>query len=301
MARSEGTTSAPEPDWLGPSVHRLIDLALDEDLGRGDVTTDATVPAGLAAEGAVVAREPVVAAGLAVAAEVWRRLDAQVEVTAACRDGDAVARGGRLLDVRGSARALLRGERTALNFLQRLSGIATLTRAFVDAVAGTRARIADTRKTYPGGRALEKLAVRAGGGSNHRFDLGSGVLIKDNHLAVAGSLSLAVARARAAAPHGLKIEVEVDTLAQLDEALAARADIVLLDNFTLGDVTQAVARVAAASTRPLLEVSGGVTLATVRALADTGVDIVSVGALTHSARAVDLSLDLRLGRSPSHG
>jgi nicotinate-nucleotide pyrophosphorylase (carboxylating) len=287
--------SAPEPDWLGPSVQRLIELALDEDLGRGDITTDATVPAELGAAGAVVAREPVVVAGLAVAAEVWRRLDPRVVVTASCRDGDALARGGTLLEVRGSARALLRGERTVLNFLQRLSGIATLTRAFADAVAGTRARVADTRKTYPGGRALEKLAVRAGGGSNHRFDLGSGVLIKDNHLAVAGSLGVAVARARAAAPHGLKIEVEVDTLEQLDEALAARADIVLLDNFSPGDVARAVARAAAASPRPLLEVSGGVTLAGVRALAETGVDIISVGALTHSARAVDLSLELTAG------
>jgi nicotinate-nucleotide pyrophosphorylase (carboxylating) len=299
MDRPRGTPD----DWLTPSVHRLIDLALDEDLGRGDVTTDATVPADSQAAGAVVARERLVVAGLRVAAEVWRRLDPRVVVTPLTNDGAEVAAGGTVLRVAGSARGLLRGERTALNFLQRLSGIATLTRAYVDAVAGTRARIADTRKTYPGGRALEKLAVRAGGGSNHRFDLGSGVLIKDNHLAVAGSLPAAVAQARALAPHGLKIEVEVDTLVQLEEALAAKVDIVLLDNFSAADVVRAVALAAAASPRPLLEVSGGVTLDRVRALADTGVDILSVGALTHSARAVDLSLELTPapGAAPAHG
>jgi nicotinate-nucleotide pyrophosphorylase (carboxylating) len=188
----------------------------------------------------------------------------------------------------------LRAERTALNFLQRLSGIATTTRAFVDAVAHTRARIADTRKTYPGARVLEKLAVRAGGGSNHRFDLGSGVLIKDNHLAAGRSLTETVRRARAAAPHSLRVEVEVDDLAQLEEALAAGADIVLLDNFSAAQVRQAVERAARATPRPLLEVSGGVTLARVRELAETGVDIISAGALTHSARAVDLSLELSL-------
>jgi nicotinate-nucleotide pyrophosphorylase (carboxylating) len=202
--------------------------------------------------------------------------------------------------VAGSARALLRAERTALNFLQRLSGIATRTRVFVTAVAavpGARARIADTRKTYPGARVLEKLAVRAGGGSNHRFDLGSGILIKDNHLAVAGSIAQAIARARAAAPHGFKVELEVDTLAQLDEALAAGADIILLDNFTDEDVARAMARVASAAQRPLIEVSGGITLDRLASLAAAGVDIISVGGLTHAARAVDLSLEMALAQN----
>jgi len=280
--------------WLSPAVLRLIELALEEDLGRGDVTTDAVVDAGARAEGEIVAREPVVAAGLGVAAEVFRRVDATLTIVPLVEDGDAVAAGGALVRVAGAAAGLLRAERTALNFLQRLSGIATLTRAFVAAAAGTRARIADTRKTYPGSRALEKLAVRAGGGSNHRFDLGAGVLIKDNHLAVAGSVAEAVRRARAGAPHGLKIEVEVDTLEQLDQALAADADIVLLDNFTTPLIEEDVRRAGRAPRRPLLEVSGRVTLARVPEMARAGVDIISVGALTHSARAVDLSLELRL-------
>jgi nicotinate-nucleotide pyrophosphorylase (carboxylating) len=289
-----------EAFWLTPAVGRLIDLALDEDLGRGDVTTDATVGPEVWAEGSIVAREPVVVAGLAVAAEVFRRLDATTTIEPRVADGDQIAADGELLRVAGAARALLRAERTALNFLQRLSGIATLTRSYVNAAAGTRARIADTRKTYPGARSLEKLAVRAGGGCNHRFDLGSGVLIKDNHLAVAGSLTAAVQRTRAAAPHGLKIEVEVDSFEQLEEALSVGADIVLLDNFSDADVARAVNRVQSARPRPLLEVSGGVTLARVPALAATGVDILSVGALTHSARSVDLSLELRL-RAGRHG
>ena len=280
--------------WLSPAVGRLIDLALDEDLGRGDVTTDATVGPDVRAVGMIVAREPVVVAGLAVAAEVFRRLEASAIIEPLVADGDELPIGGQLLRVAGSARALLRAERTALNFLQRLSGIATTTRSFVKATAGTLARIADTRKTYPGARPLEKLAVRAGGGSNHRHDLGSGVLIKDNHLAVAGSLTAAVRQARAAAPHGMKIEVEVDTFEQLDEALAVGADIVLLDNFSDADVARAVKRAEAVRPRPLLEVSGGVTLDRVPELAATGVDILSVGALTHSARAVDLSLELTL-------
>jgi nicotinate-nucleotide pyrophosphorylase (carboxylating) len=286
-------------EWLTPAVSRLIDLALEEDLGRGDITTDATVGPEVRATGTIVARESVVVAGLGVAAEVFRRVDAGVRIETGRRDGDEIADGGDILQVSGGARGLLRAERTALNFLQRLSGIATLTRAFVKAIAGSRARIADTRKTFPGARALERLAVRAGGGSNHRHDLGSGVLIKDNHLAVAGSLAAAVRQSRAAAPHGMKIEVEVDTLDQLDQALAAGADIILLDNFAAADVARAVERAQRHQPRPLLEVSGGVTLATAPALAATGVDILSVGALTHSARAVDLSLELQL--ATGHG
>jgi nicotinate-nucleotide pyrophosphorylase (carboxylating) len=285
-----------DEQWLAPAALRLIELALEEDLGRGDVTTDAVIPTGVQGVGEVIAREPLRLAGLAVAAEVFRRVDAALSIDRPARDGDACPAGAHLLRVRGSARSILRAERTALNFLQRLSGIATVTQAFVAAVAGTSVRIADTRKTYPGARVLEKLAVRAGGGSNHRADLGSGVLIKDNHVAASRSVGEAVRRARAVAPHSLRIEVEVDELGQLEEAIAAGADIILLDNFSTADVVAAVRRVSSAIPRPLLEVSGGVSLGRVRELADTGVDIISIGALTHSARAVDLSLDLTLVR-----
>ncbi len=288
-------------DWLPPAATALIDLALAEDLGNGDLTTDAVIGASTRGRATIIAKEPVIVAGVLVAAEVFRRVDAALAIELLVEDGDDLTVGAPLLRASGSARALLRAERTALNFLQRLSGIATRTRVFVTAAAAAatatgkhRTRIADTRKTYPGARFLEKLAVRAGGGSNHRFDLGSGVLIKDNHLAVAGSITEAVRRARAAAPHGLRIELEVDTLGQLEEALQAGVDIVLLDNFDDADITTAVARIAAASPRPLVEVSGGVTLDRIPALVAAGVDIVSVGGLTHAARAVDLSLELAL-------
>jgi nicotinate-nucleotide pyrophosphorylase (carboxylating) len=281
--------------YLPPGAQRLLELALEEDLGRGDLTTDAIIDPSVRGHARIVAREPVVVAGLAVAIETFHRVDPGIAITASLSDGDEAAAGGVLLEAKGSAAGILRGERTALNFLQRLSGIATHTRAFVAAAKGSQARIADTRKTYPGARVLEKLAVRAGGGSNHRFDLGAGILIKDNHLAVAGSMAHAVARARALAPHGLKIEVEVDTLTQLDEALAMGVDIVLLDNFSDVDTRTALARVAAhPAPRPLIEVSGGITLARVPTLAAMGVDIISVGGLTHGARAVDLSLELVL-------
>jgi nicotinate-nucleotide pyrophosphorylase (carboxylating) len=294
---------ARDVDWLPPSAGRLIDLALEEDLGRGDLTTDALIGSEITAIGTIVAREPLVVAGLLVAAEVFVRVDPATDVVTLVDDGAQVASGDALLRVAGSARALLRAERTALNFLQRLSGIATRTRVFVTAAAavpGARARITDTRKTYPGARVLEKMAVRAGGGANHRFDLGSGILIKDNHLAVSGSIAAAIERVRAAAPHGLKIELEVDTLAQLDQALAARADIILLDNLSDDDVAAAMLRVAAANPRPLIEVSGGITLDRLPTLAAAGVDIISVGGLTHAARAVDLSLELVLAAPAPH-
>jgi nicotinate-nucleotide pyrophosphorylase (carboxylating) len=279
---------------LTPSVATLIDLALEEDLGRGDVTTTAVLDWKAQAEADLVARERLVLAGLPVALAVFRRVDPTATATVFAADGDEVPAGACVASFRGRATSLLAAERTALNFLQRLSGIATLTRSYVEAVRGTGLRVTDTRKTTPGFRRLEKEAVRAGGAANHRFDLGSGVLIKDNHLVVAGSVAEAVRRARAGAPHGLKIEVEVDTLAQLDEALAASADIVLLDNFSSADVEEAVRRVRARTPRPLVEVSGGVTLARLPELARAGVDLVSVGALTHSARAVDLALDVRV-------
>jgi nicotinate-nucleotide pyrophosphorylase (carboxylating) len=277
---------------LTPAVDALITLALEEDLGRGDVTSTAVVDAAATARGEVVAREPLVVAGLAVAVAVFRRVDAAIELTLRAADGEGLEAGAPLMSIAGPAAGVLAAERTALNFLQRLSGVATQSRSYARAVAGTELRVIDTRKTTPGFRLLEKEAVRLGGASNHRFDLGSGVLIKDNHLAVAGSVAEAVSRARRSAPHGLKVEVEVDTLAQLDQALDAGAEVVLLDNFADADIEEAVRRVRARSPRPLVEVSGGVTLARLPVLARMGVDLVSVGALTHSARAVDIALDL---------
>ena len=283
-------TASPPTGWLSPAISALIDLALEEDLGRGDVTSEAIFPDPAArGQGRIVAKAPIVLCGVEVAREVFRRVDARVAFAARAADGDRLDRGRTAIEVEGPVRALLGAERTALNFLQRLSGVATLTRRFVDAVIGTRAIVVDTRKTLPGWRALDKRAVACGGGRNHRADLGSGVLIKDNHVAAAGGVRAAVERARAAAPHPLRIEVEVTTVAELDEALAAGAEIVLLDNMAAPDVAHAVARIAG---RARVEVSGGVTLETVRAFAEAGADLISVGALTHSAPAVDLSLEM---------
>lgn len=273
---------------LPPAVQRLIDLALDEDLGRGDATSEALVDAGARARGAIVAKQPLVLSGLDVAAHVFERVDVRIDCQPLAQDGDRISPGSEVIRVEGSARAILGAERTALNFLQRLSGVATLTRELVDAVAGTKARIADTRKTTPGFRWLEKRAVRHGGGFNHRADLAAGILIKDNHVALYGVRG-AIERARKIAPHSLRIEIEVTSAAQLDEALAARADVILLDNMSRDEVAECVRRIAGAA---IVEVSGGVRLDTVRALAETGVDILSVGRLTHSAPAVDMSLEV---------
>ncbi len=273
-----------------PVVERVVRAALDEDLGRaGDITSLAVIPAGTRAVGRVVVRASGVLAGPNVAAAVWELLDPGVRVDTPVACGARVEAGDVVLAVEGDARAVLAGERTALNLLGRLSGIATLTRAMVDAVEGTGAVIADTRKTTPGLRALEKAAVRAGGGSSHRWGLYDAVLIKDNHLAVVGSVGEATRRARAAVGHTVKIEVEVEDLAQLAEALDAGADIVLLDNMPLEMLREAVAM---ARGRAVTEASGGITLDTVRRVAETGVDVISVGALTHSAPALDVSLEL---------
>jgi nicotinate-nucleotide pyrophosphorylase (carboxylating) len=274
---------------LTPAMEKLIELGIEEDLGRGDATSDAIFAAEATAAGAIVAREPLTLAGIEIAAAVFARVDRRLHFSPRCQDGQRLGRGSVAAVVEGHTRALLRAERTALNFLQRLSGVATLTRRYVDAVAGTRARICDTRKTLPGWRALDKFAVRAGGGVNHRADLASGILIKDNHVAACGSVRAAVERARQSAPHPLRIEVEIDAVEQIDEALAAGAEVVLLDNMDAPTVRDAVARIAG---RALVEVSGGVTLDNVHALAAAGPDFISVGALTHSARAVDLALDL---------
>ncbi len=276
---------------LAPHVERLIELALEEDLGRGDVTTEAVVAPGLAASAYALAKEPLVLFGLDLAERVFERVDARGRFVRRNKDGDALAPGDRPFEVTGSAAALLGAERTALNFLQRLSGVATQARRYAEACKGSKTRVVDTRKTTPGWRALEKAAVVAGGCANHRADLASGILIKDNHVVAAGGVAAAVARARAHAPHPLRIEVEVKTLAELDEALAAKAEIVLLDNMGDADVGEAVRRVGG---RALVEVSGGVTLERIPRLCALGVDLISSGALTHSARAVDLSLELEL-------
>jgi nicotinate-nucleotide pyrophosphorylase (carboxylating) len=278
----------------------LIELALDEDLGRGDVTSRAVFGTaygeGATAGGPPVvadmtAREPIVAFGVEVAAAVFAMVDPAIAVEVGLPDGARVDRGALLLTVRGAAGSVLAAERTALNFVQRLSGVATLAKRYADAVAGTRARVIDTRKTTPGFRALEKAAVAAGGCGNHRFDLGSGILIKDNHIAASGSVRAAVEAAKARAPHPLRIEVEVTNLGELDEALAAGAEVVLLDNMSPAQVEVAAAR--AHGRGVMVEVSGGITLATIADYARAGADLISVGALTHSAPAVDIGLDVR--------
>ena len=271
-----------------PEVIDLIARALREDVGRGDVTTATTVPASARGSARVVSREACVVAGLPLLERVFAPLGGVRVHAGKARDGAAVARGEVLARIEGPD-GILAGERLALNLLQRLSGVATATRRFVDAVAGTGVAILDTRKTTPGLRLLEKYAVRMGGGRNHRFGLDDGILIKDNHVAVCGSVREAVSRARANAPHGLRIEVECDRLAQVREALAAGADAVLLDNMGPREVRTAVGLIAG---QALVEVSGGIDLESVRAYAEAGPDVISIGRLTHSAPAVDISLEV---------
>jgi nicotinate-nucleotide pyrophosphorylase (carboxylating) len=270
-------------------IEPVVAAALREDLGGlGDVTSESVVAAETVAEVALVARRAGVIAGLDVAALAFTLVDPAIKITAEAQDGDHVTGGARLLTLVGAARSLLTGERTALNFLGRLSGIATLTAQYVAAVSGTLAKIADTRKTTPTLRLFEKYAVRCGGGVNHRFGLDDGILIKDNHIAAAGGITQAVARAKARLGHMTKIEVEVESLHQLEEALAARVDAVLLDNMTPAQLRRCVELVAG---RAITEASGGITLETLRATAETGVDLISVGALTHSAPNFDVALD----------
>lgn len=273
-------------------LETLIGLALAEDLGEaGDVTSRATIPASLPGRAAVVVRAAGVIAGLDASRRVFARVDPTLAFTTHVVDGTAVAAGAVVAEVAGSMRSILTAERTALNFLQRLSGIATRTRRFVDAVAGLPVKLLDTRKTTPGWRLLEKYAVRMGGGTNHRVGLFDLVLVKDNHLAANdGRVAETIAAARAASP-SLHLEVEVDSASQLDAALATRPDFVLLDNMNLDDLRRAVSKRNAMAPGVLLEASGGVTLQTVRAIAETGVDRISVGGLTHSAPALDMALD----------
>jgi nicotinate-nucleotide pyrophosphorylase (carboxylating) len=271
-----------------PALDAVVREALEEDGAFNDLTTIATVVSERRARAALVARESGVVCGVALAVNAFRLLDPKVAIRIDAEDGTRVTSGSSVLFVNGNARALLSAERVALNFLQRLSGIASLTAQFVAAVDGTTTKILDTRKTTPGWRQLEKYAVRAGGGYNHRLDLSSAVLIKDNHLsALEGDIAMAVHRARELAP-GVKIEVECDNLEQVERALAAGADIVMLDNMSIDDMQRAVKLV---DHRALLEASGGVSLTTVRVIAETGVDWISIGALTHSAPAMDLGLD----------
>ncbi len=274
-----------------PAVADLIRTALAEDVGRGDITTRLTVPATARARGTLLAKQDGVLAGLPLVERVFDAVGVGVVVTTSAADGDAFDNGARLATVEGPAANVLVGERLALNLVQRLSGVATLTRRYVVAVRGTTARIIDTRKTTPGLRVLEKYAVRMGGGVNHRAGLDDGILIKDNHLVAAGGVTAAISAARRGAPHGLKVQVECATLDQVDEALAAGAGALLLDNMSTDAMADAVRRVAG---RIPVEASGGVNLSTVRAIAETGVDLISVGALTHSAPAVDISLKISL-------
>jgi nicotinate-nucleotide pyrophosphorylase (carboxylating) len=270
-------------------VDRVVGMALDEDLASGDITTEACIDAGAQAVAHAVAREGLVVCGGPVFARVFHAVEPSLSVDLHVAEGTRAEPGARLWTVRGRARSILMGERVALNFVQRMCGVATRTREFVDAVpSGARTRITDTRKTTPGLRALERYAVRLGGGRNHRDDLGAAVLIKDNHVAACGGVRAAIERARAAAPHTAKIECEIDSLDQLEDAIDAGADIVLLDNMSNADVAMAVSR---GNRRVQFEVSGGVTLARIPELARAGVDAISIGALTHSVRASDVGLD----------
>lgn len=270
-------------------VEKAVRYALEEDLGlAGDITTRATVGNDVAAKAAIVARKDGRIAGLQCAETAFRIVDPSVKFSAAVQDGADVVPGIQVATISGSAASILTGERVALNFLCHLSGIATLTRSYVEAISGTNTSICCTRKTTPGLRALEKFAVRMGGGQNHRFGLYDAVLIKDNHIATAGGIKQAVEAARRQAGHMIKVEVEVDTLDQLDELLELPADVVMLDNMSIKELEAAVAKIRG---KLVTEASGGVNLETVREIAETGVDLISVGALTHSSPTLDLGLD----------
>lgn len=270
-------------------IKEMVRKALQEDLGGGDITTETLIPPGARGEAVIRAKEKLVLAGLEVAREVFVSLDEGVSFSSDHADGDELEKGDVVAGISGEAQALLAGERVALNFLQRLSGIATLTRQFVKSVQGTKAVIVDTRKTTPGMRALEKYAVRVGGGQNHRQGLYDMYLIKDNHISLVGNISEAVRRARNRGSLATKIEVEAKNLTQIEEALNARADVIMLDNMALQEIKEAMAAIEG---KALVEASGGMNLESVRAVAEAGVDYISVGGLTHSARAVDISMDI---------
>jgi nicotinate-nucleotide pyrophosphorylase (carboxylating) len=271
-------------------IYALAGDLLKEDMGRGDITTTATVRGGQVARGYFLAKQDFVLCGLEIAEAVFSSLDSQIQIETRAFDGDAVSAGSEFARIEGAADVLLTAERTALNLLQRLSGVATITKRFVDAIAGTSAKIVDTRKTTPGLRVLEKYAVTVGGGFNHRFGLDDGVLIKDNHIALAGGVRRAIEMARRDVPHLMRIEVEVSNEAQLRDALKAGADVIMLDNMTTDEMRAAVELIRQQSPGLLIEASGNVTLDTVRDIAECGVDLISVGAITHSATAIDISM-----------
>lgn len=265
---------------------------LAEDIGTGDVTTQFTIPAGSITKGIIHAKEAGIIAGIPVAQLVFEVVDPTLTFQPHVEDGQAVEKGTTLIEVEGSTHSILTGERLALNLMQRLSGIATKTHAFVEQLNGLSTRLVDTRKTTPGHRMLEKYAVRVGGGANHRFGLYDAVMIKDNHIKGAGGIAPAVMRARTNIPHTMKIEVEVEDFTQLEEALEAGADIIMLDNMSTAHMAEAVKRVKHSAPHVIVEASGGVTLTTVRSIAESGVDVISVGGLTYSVAALDISLDL---------
>lgn len=274
-----------------PLVTQIISMALNEDVGTGDITTETTIPADKTASGRFIAKEDMIICGIDVAELVFRTVDASISFNANFKDGDKVCKGDVIATVNGNARNVLTAERTSLNLMQRLTGIATRTHEAVKCVEGTKAKITDTRKTTPGLRVLEKYAVRAGGGTNHRFNLADGILIKDNHIAVSGGIKNAVANARKAAPHTLKIEVEVETKEQLAEALEAGADIIMLDNMSNEPMSECVKIIDG---RALVEASGNMGDKDLYEVAKTGVDIISIGALTHTVRAADISLKFKI-------
>jgi nicotinate-nucleotide pyrophosphorylase (carboxylating) len=269
------------------AIKDIIELALREDIGPGDITTDNLVPKGNQGKGIILAKEPLILAGLEIAKQVFSYLDPEIEFHTGYVDKDEIKKGVTILEIRGSLRTLLKGERTALNFLQRLSGIATHVRSYVETIKDFPVRLVDTRKTTPGWRSLEKYAVRMGGAYNHRVGLYDGVLIKDNHIAACGSIDKAITTLRNMISHLVKIEVEVADMAQVEEALGAKADVIMLDNMTIPQIREAVAMINGSA---LVEVSGMVTRKDLKALAGTGVDIISAGALTHSAPSVDISM-----------
>lgn len=273
------------------SIDPLIELAFTEDIGMGDITTESTVPPTQQGSGTILAKTDGVIAGLPIAQRVFEKIDSHLDFRLLVADGDYVDSMTPIARVAGSAKSILTGERTALNFLQRLSGTATLTSRFVEATAKYDVKIVDTRKTTAGWRTIQKYAVRVGGGHNHRFGLYDGVLIKDNHIVAAGGIAKAIERARAVVPHTMKIEIEVDSLDQVEEAVAAGADIILLDNMPVNFMKAAVGEIG---NEALTEASGGITLDDAEAVAATGVDLISVGALTHSAMPLDISLDLEI-------
>ncbi|EFM10867.1 nicotinate-nucleotide pyrophosphorylase [Paenibacillus curdlanolyticus YK9] len=274
------------------ALREQIRAWLAEDIGMGDITTETTIPIGSRSKAIIHVKEDGLIAGLDIARLVFEVVDPDIVYTALVQDGDRVTKGTVIAAAEGSTHSLLTGERLALNLMQRLSGIATKTRAFVDALEGLGTRLVDTRKTTPGHRMLEKYAVRVGGGANHRFGLYDAVMIKDNHIKGAGSIRAAVTAARARIPHTMKIEVETESMEQVYEAVSCGADIIMFDNMSLEQMTEAVQRVKAMARHVITEASGGVTLDTVRGIAETGVDVISVGGLTYSFQALDISLDL---------